>query len=158
MFIYDDNEPEKEKISEVLNDRYKRIVSIFDAHLLHIDHQSKAFNNCYKRNVGGFDWFLMIDMDEFLFINNNSLKGYLTDKIFDKCDFIKFHWVISSDNDLLYYDKRPLFQRFKPPYVKSKFIKSIIRGNISDLKYRIHSPSFSPKRNITCNNEGKIIL
>ena len=99
----------------------------------------------------------MVDMDEFLFINNNSLKGYLTDKIFNKCDFIKFHWVMPSDNDLIYYDKRPLFQRFKPPYYKSRFIKSIIRGNISDLKYRVHSPSISPKRNITCNNEGKRI-
>ena len=90
-------------------------------------------------------------------IVNNTLKGYLTNKVFDKCDIIKFHWVITTDNDLVYYDKRPLFERFKPPYIKKQFIKSIIRGNISDLKYWVHSPFISPKRNITCNNEGKKI-
>ena len=62
-----------------------------------------------------------------------------------------------SDNDLVYYDKRPLFERFKPPYVKESFIKSIIRGNISGLKYWVHSPFISPERNITCDNEGKRI-
>ena len=36
-------------------------------------------------------------------------------------------------------------------------IKSIIRGNITDLRYWIHSPYISPKRNVTCNNVGKKI-
>ena len=90
-------------------------------------------------------------------IVNNTLKGYLTNKVFDKCDFIKFHWVITTNNDLIYYDERPLFERFKPPYKKSRYVKSIIRGNISDLKYWVHSPFISPKRNVTCNNEGNII-
>ena len=44
-----------------------------------------------------------------------------------------------------------------PPYIKKQFIKSIVRGNITDLKYWVHSPFFSPKRNITCNNAGKRI-
>jgi len=38
------------------------------------------------------------------------------------------------------------------------FIKSKIRGNIQDLKYSVHSPLFSPTKNTTCNNEGKIIF
>ena len=82
----------------------------------------------------------MVDMDEFLYIVDGTLKSYLTQKRFNKCDFIKFHWVIPKDNDLIYYDPRPLFESFKPPYIKSKFVKSIIRGNISDLRYWVHSP------------------
>ena len=58
---------------------------------------------------------------------------------------------------MLHYDKRPLFERFKGPYKKSIFIKTIIRGKISNLKYWVHSPLYSPQRNITCNNIGKII-
>ena len=157
IFIYDDNDPETEKISDALNEKHKKFVTIYETRFFHIDHQSKAFTDCYNRNIKKFDWFLMVDMDEFLFIVDNSLKRYLSNKIFEKCDFIKFHWVIATDNDLIYYDKRALFERFKPPYIKSKFIKSIIRGNITGLKYRVHSPSISPKRNITCNNEGKRI-
>ena len=59
---------------------------------------------------------------------------------------------------LIHYDPRPLFVRFKGPFIKSTAIKSIIRGNITGLKYWVHSPYYSPKRNITCNNEGKQIF
>ena len=99
----------------------------------------------------------MVDMDEYVYIVKDTLKEYLSNKVFNKCDFIKLHWVIPTDNELLFYDPRPLFVRFKPPYKQSHVIKSIIRGNITDLIYWVHSPNFSPKRNITCDNEGKII-
>ena len=36
-------------------------------------------------------------------------------------------------------------------------MNSIIRGNIPNLKYKVHSPYYSPIRNVTCTNEGKII-
>ena len=99
----------------------------------------------------------MVDMDEYLYIVKNSLKKYLSNYKFDKCDFIKFHWLLPNDNNLLHYDNRSLFERFKGPYVKSKFVKTIIRGKIDFLKYYIHSPYISPLRNITCNNVGQII-
>ena len=157
IFIYDDNELGTESFSDVIKEKYKNIVTIYKTKTLFIDHQSKAFTHCYKNNINKYDWFLMVDMDEFLYIIDDTLKSYLTKTEFDKCDFIKFHWVIPTDNNLIYYDIRPLFERFKPPYFKSKFVKSIIRGNISDLLYGVHSPNISPKRNITCNNEGNII-
>ena len=75
----------------------------------------------------------------------------MSNQIFIKCDFILFHWVIPNDNNLVYYDQRPLFGRFKGPYKKSQNIKSIIRGNIKDLKYGVHSPIFSPKNFVASN-------
>ena len=75
----------------------------------------------------------------------------------NKCDFIKFHWVLPNDNNHLYYEDKPLFERFKGPYIKYIYIKSIIRGNIPNLQYKVHSPIISPLRNISCNNVGKII-
>ena len=100
----------------------------------------------------------MIDMDEYLVIkNNDTLKGYLTDHVFDKCDFLKLHWRIPSDNGLLHYENKSLFERFKRPYYTSNHIKSIIRGNISNLVFWIHSPKYSPERNITCDNIGRIL-
>ena len=99
----------------------------------------------------------MVDMDEYLYIINDSLKNYLNNEVFNKCDFIKIHWMNSRDNNLLHYKPRPLFKRFKKPYIKSIYIKSIIRGNISNLKYWVHSPYFSPFKNVTCTNDGNII-
>ena len=55
-------------------------------------------------------------MDEYLVIVNDTLKNYLSNSLFNKCDFIKFHWMIPSDNNLLHYDNRSLFERFKGPY------------------------------------------
>ena len=99
----------------------------------------------------------MVDMDEYLVIVNDTLKNYLLNPVFNKCDFIKIHWAIATDNNLLHYDNRSLFERFKGPYKYSRFIKSMIRGHINNLKYQVHSPYFSPKRNITCNNNGQVI-
>lgn len=158
IFIYDDNEKNTEKISNILGRKYKNKVTIYENIRDKIRSQSSAFTNCYHNNLNKYDWFLMVDMDEYLFIINNTLKNYLSNKIFNKCDFIQIHWVLPNDNNLVHYDPRPLFKRFRGPYMKSKIIKSIIRGNIEDLKYAIHSPFLSPKKNTTCNNEGKIIF
>ena len=157
LFIYDHNDPNTEKMSDVINNTYEKYVTIYENRDL-IRSQSAAFTNCYHTHMTKFNWFIMFDMDEYLYIVNDTLKNYLSNSVFDKCDFIKLHWVLPTDNNLLHYDPRPLFVRFKGPYVKYMFIKSIIRGNISDLKYWVHSPFISPTRNITCNNEGKKIF
>ena len=123
-----------------MDKKFIKNVSIFETKKYNIDNQSHAFTECYKSNYDKFDWFLMLDVDEYLYIVNNTLKGYLSLKRFNKCDFIKINWVIATDNDHLYYEPKPLFERFKPPYIKSDYIKSLIRGNISGLKYSVHSP------------------
>ena len=157
IFIYDDNDLNSEKISDVVNPLIINYVKIYNNMKYNIKTQRSAFTDCYKKNKNKFKWFIMVDMDEFLVIVNGTLKKYLSNPVFDKCDFIKIHWIIPSDNDLIYYDNRSLFERFKGPYKKSHFIKSIIKGNINNLLYAVHSPSFSPKNNITCNNVGEII-
>ena len=157
LFIYDNNEPFSEKIQDVLDNKYKERITIYDTYKLKISCQKEVFNDCYKNNLKNYDWFIMIDMDEYLYIINDTLKSYLNNKIFDKCDFIKIHWADSQDNNLIHYDPRPLLERFKKPYILQGFIKSIIRGNISDLKYWVHSPYISPRKNVTCTNDGKII-
>ena len=157
LFIYDNNEPFSEKIQDVLDNKYKERITIYDTYKLNISCQQEVYNDCYQNNLKNYDWFIMNDMDEYLYIINDSLKSYLNNKIFDKCDFIKIHWPDSQDNNLIHYDPRPLLERFKKPYILQGFIKSIIRGNISDLKYWVHSPYISPRKNVTCTNDGKII-
>ena len=157
IFIYDHNEPNTENIIDTVENIYKNKVTVYKAFLKNITNQAEAFTDCYKNNYHYYDWFLMVDMDEYLYIKKETLSNYLKHSIFDKCDIINFHWVIPNDNNLIYYDKRPLFERFKGPYTKSVVVKSMIRGNISNVKYSVHSPNFSPERNITCNNEGKKI-
>ena len=157
IFIYDDNNINDEKIADSIPGKYIQNISVYEAYNKNITHQSEAFSDCYKNNLVEFDWFIMVDMDEYLYIVDDTLENYLTNPVFEKCDFIKLNWALSTDNNQVYYNSSPLFERFKPPYIKSKFIKSIIRGNISNLKYWVHSPIYSPERNITCNCKGKKI-
>jgi len=157
LFIYDNNEPFTEKIEATLDRKYKEKITFLETKNLNINHQSEAFTNCYQNNYKNFNWFIMVDMDEYLYLVDNSLKNYLKDKKLSKCDFIKVHWANSQDNNFLYYEPKSLFERFKKPYIKSKYVKSIIRGNISNLLYWVHSPYFSPIKNVSCTNEGNII-
>ena len=159
IFIYDDNPPNYKQMSDSLDDKYKQNVTFYKNLSSSFIHQSTLYNYCYEKNKNIFDWFLMVDMDEFLYlVDDKSLKEYLSDKNFEKCDFIKFNWAITTDNNLIHYDNRTLFERFKPPFLMDKFVKSMIRGNISGLKYWIHSPLISPIKNISCINTGEQIF
>ena len=120
---------------------FKECVKIYETKKLNISDQPQAFTDCYEKYKSMFNWILMIDLDEYLYIKKDTLKNYLLKPVFHKCDFIKFQWVIPKDNK----------------YINSNFIKSIIRGNISRLKYWVHSPLISPERNTSCNNIGKKI-
>ena len=157
IFIYDDNDPNTEKISDVINGKYRSHITIYENIKKTVNNQSIAFTQCYKNNKNSFDWFLMIDMDEYLVINNEKLKKYLSKEAFKKCDFIKIHWLLATDNNLLHYENKSLFERFKPPFIKNHLIKTIVKGNIINLQYDIHNPIYSPKRNISCNNVGEIL-
>ena len=56
---------------------------------------------------------LFIDVDEYLeFTDKNmSIKTYLNMSNFDKCDVVRIHWLIYNDNNLVYYDERPIMER-----------------------------------------------
>ena len=68
LFIYDDNEPNTERISDAIDDKYKSKIT-FNEDIKGISkNQIYAYNDCYQKNSLDYDWFLMIDFDEFLFI------------------------------------------------------------------------------------------
>ena len=158
IFIYDDNDPNTEKISDVIGHNYKDNITIYENIKNTIKNQPSAFTDCYRKNKLKYDWFLMIDMDEFLYLReDNTINAYLSNN-FDNCDFIKLNRAQSIDNDLIHYENKSLFERFKPPFLGDLFIKSLIRGNISGLKYGVHSPRISPLNNKSCLNNGQSII
>jgi len=157
IFIYDDNDINTEEISDMIDFKYKKYVKIFKTIKLKLLTQNMQFTDCYTKIKNKFDWILMVDMDEYLYIKKEKLKNYLLNPVFNKCDFIKFHWMIPNDNNHLLYENKSLFERFNGSYKKSIYIKSIIRGSIPKLKYMVHSPYISPLRNISCNNIGEKI-
>ena len=157
LFIYDNNDPHTEKISQILEDKYKNKVTIYETLKDNITNQPKAFTQCYVNNRFKFDWILMVDMDEFLYVVNDTLKNYLSDNKFKDCDFIEYYWVLPSDNNLIYYDARPLFERFNGSFVKSSLFKTMVKGKILNLSYAVHSIKYPLNKKTFCNNEGNKI-
>lgn len=132
FYLLDDNSLGSEKLSDVLQDYIdKNIVEI-------IDNKGKKlivaeyFEYALKLLQNKCKWILYLDYDEHLvFLDKNmAIKKFLSQEKFDKCDTVKFNWLIYNDNVLVHYDNRTLEERFTKPFygtIENQFIKSIVR-------------------------------
>ena len=114
FYLGDDNEDFVENLSDVLDDYIKKgIVEIEYINNIHIPHHDFC-EYTFKAIKLRCKWILVFDMDEYLefFDKKMTLKSYLDDPMFDKCDAIRIHWIIYNDNNLIYYDNRTLKERF----------------------------------------------
>ena len=128
IYIFDGNKINEENITDVINNKYYKKVAIYDYRYIITDPKS-AYTLCYEINKNKYDWMFMNDVDEYLIIKTGSLRNYLSQRKFNICDFIKIHWVVPNDNNLLHYDNRSLLERFKGPYLRDT-LKKIVRGKI----------------------------
>jgi len=133
FYFADDNPENVENLSDVIDDYIKK--GIVDIDYIHERNFSALGLTEYAFQSIKFrcKWILIFDADEFLEFTNKSmtLKTYLEMPIFNKCDVIRIHWIIYDDNNLVYYDNRPVNERFTHGQPHSKhniFHKSIIRG------------------------------
>ena len=119
--------------------------------------QIPIYNYCYRKNKNFYDWIGFLDIDEYLFIEDNqTIKNYLYNERFNKCQSVFFNWIMYNDNNLVKYDSRTLGERFTHPSLKSTQGKSFVRGNIDNL---IISTTHIPGINIFhfCNSNGEFI-
>ena len=120
--------------------------------------QLRIYKHCYKLNKDNYDWLIFYDIDEFIYLKNyNNIKEFLIQKKFNNCKSIYLNWIKHTDNNILYYENKSVFERF-PEIFKSKRYclgKTIIRGKIKNF----HSQSTHILDNGVpkCNGFGKII-
>lgn len=148
IFLYDNNELDGEKFEDVINDYIKiGFVEIINVRGIEkgcvydeegINLQPKCYIDCYENKVKDFDWICFFDIDEFLtFKKNWNLFGFLNQDKFNDTDTILIPWIHYDDNDLLYYDSRPVMKRFTHLSKRGYHgVKSIVRTNkiINDKK------------------------
>jgi hypothetical protein len=134
FFIADDNSLNSEKISDVLKDYidegYIEILDIREQHFT----QKYFFEYSFDKFKSKCKWMLYFDVDEYLeFVDDSiTINDYLSQDRFRKCEVIKINWVMYINENLLYYENRPLKERFiVPTYIKEdvRTIKSIVRSN-----------------------------
>ena len=103
IYLYDNNDISGENFSFILkNDIESNFVEIINARGKK-KFQVDAYNDCYRNHRNDYSWFLIIDVDEYLYIKNNvSLFNYLNDIKFKNCNNIHINHKMYGDSDLLY--------------------------------------------------------
>ena len=133
FYFGDDNPEGVENLGDVLSDYVQKgIVDI--EYISHLNVQHHIFvEHAFDVLKFRCKWFIIYSIDEYLEFRdkNMNIRTYLDMPIFDKCDVVRVHWLIHDDNNLLYYDNRPLRERFNhslPHHPLNVYHKSIVRG------------------------------
>ena len=163
IFLYDNNLTDGETFDEVIGDYIQsQFVKVINVRGL-IDVQTSSYQKCYELNSNKYDWIGFFDVDEFLYLDGKDIKTFLNNPVFQKFNFIKFHWQNFDDNGLLKpKNNNYSITRFSHPIaVHSQVTKCFIRTKIKGLYfYSAHGP-LSPESETNdkliraCNTYGQ---
>lgn len=169
IYIYDNNDGNGEKFEDVLKSELNsNFVSIINYRgKLSIYYvggpQCLAYKDCYEKHKNEYDWLSFFDFDEFLEVkpHANTIQEFLGNSRFKKCQNIKINFLYYSDNDLLYYDSRPIQERFTTPlwnHSMNGVVKSTVRGGMKENYWKTKCCVHTSYANVTnCNAQGEII-
>lgn len=105
-------------------------VTIYDYNDVH-PIQPYCYDEVYRKHGNEYDWFSIIDIDEFYCLPkyNNNIHEYLS-IIHDDMYHIYIPWQIYGDNELIEYDNKYIQERFKNPVhlVADKYGEVIVNG------------------------------
>lgn len=167
--IYDNNDVDGEHFEDVIGDYVKEgYVEIVD-YRGKKDCQHDAYNICYEEEKNNYDWILFIDCgDEYLSLNkNNTIGEFLAMPQFINFEIIHVNLMTFGDCGKLYYEDKPLIERFPEPipfdkkiaynFPENCHVSSIVRGGQEKVIFSkasgwSHTPSPTTLR--CCNDVG----
>ena len=163
IYLYDNNDLDGERFENIIGDYIdNNFVEIINWRGVKGNSTYYGImDSCYQLHYDEYDWLIFYELDEFLYLKNyNSVKPYLVKKHFNKCDSIQLNWVHMSDNNSLYYENKPLKQRFtmrgknvvKHKYNRLCYVKTIIKGHLQNISVT-HNHLISEKIK-ACNGFG----
>ena len=163
IFIYDNNDKEGEHFEEVLSeDIAKNYVSIINYRNRKDQPQFKAYNDCYEKNSKNYEWLAFYDFDEFLHLKKHkTIQEFVEEEKFNNCTNIKINQIIYGDNDLIYYENKPVQERFTTPLIdwgENIHIKSLVKGHLSKNYWKgMWNPHTGRNDYPCCTQTGKKI-
>ena len=99
VFIYDNNDPNGEKITDVVHNDNVTVIDYRGKKYA----QSIAYSDCFEKHHEEFDWIIYIDIDEFIVLEEplKTIKDFLSLNVFNHADIIRLNWIHFSDNEQL---------------------------------------------------------
>lgn len=154
-----DNNPEGNQGQLVIMNQYSQVIPIdvLGDKLKNIGYQVNLYKNLHdfiKQNYPEIEWIAYIDIDEYLDLDGMKVNDFLSQDKFKDADLIHVNWKCYGDNDLVYYEPRPVIERFTRPapidlvYSDTQFcgdrfymnnhVKSILK--VTDKEFTFTSP------------------
>ena len=161
IILYDNNELNGENFKDVIRDYINnKFVDLID-YRGERGNLIKIMDDCYQKNHYKYDWLIFYEIDEFIYLKGFSdINSFLKQNKFNKCDAVQLNWVHRSDNNHIYFENKPVSERFTEKGLNVKkgknnpicFIKTIIRGHLKNIKIT-NNHYLSNKLN-SCNGYG----
>ena len=134
------NKPLQPIIQDYIDENYVELINLNDK----LGYQQQFYREIYIAQKNNYDWIGFIDIDEFIELPKfDNIHDFLSQSKFNKTDSIIFCWKNFGDNGHLYYENKPVKERFTTPKITAKIgIKYFIRGHLDDVIYpiSIHNP------------------
>ena len=109
----------------------KGIVEVFNYTCVH-PIQPICYDEIFNRYRDLYDWWILIDIDEFIYLPTYDLKSYVKTIPYN-INLIYMIWRNYDDNNLIHYDDRPVIERFTHLVDESKITnyigKSLFRND-----------------------------
>lgn len=175
IYIGDNNDPEGEWISPIIDDYIdNKKVIVINLRGIRSDKEKNFntnlhyYNNIYINIRNDYDWIAFIDCDEFITLNGfDNIKDYLSQEHFNSYDIIYLNWRCFMDSNYIKDDGRPVLERFHN-YANfrglsndlTKFhIKPIIKGNLDiDRMFTTNPHIILNNSVVACNSNGQNII
>lgn len=164
ILIMDNNYDGEEHFEDVLQDHIDQgFVKICD-YRNRIKPQMVGYTEMYAKYGNEYDAIMFADMDEFLVLEKDNNISQFISRFQSDWEVIVVNWDCKTDSGLIYYDPRPLMERFKESIPITKCIqygtipedahvKSIIKGGLPCVRF-ISNPHVATNPLLTYHASG----
>lgn len=152
IVIYDNNDNDGEKPQIVIQDYIDSgEVEVINFRgykgpdICYYSMQTDAYNDFIKNHKQNNEWVAFIDIDEFIYIEKyKTIEQLFNNTNYNEYDCVLLSWKTFGDSGHLYYENKPVQERFKIPANKipinssqeyNTYVKSIVKVNSNNIEF-----------------------
>lgn len=116
IILYDNNDINGEYPQQVIGDFIANDFVIYKNARGKHRFQIEAYQQCYDEYRRDFDWMGFLDIDEYWYLSPEyTIDGFFSEERLPNAYAVFVNWLCYGDNNNLYYENKPVYERFKIP-------------------------------------------